>query len=172
MLVGVLSGPDLALYYELTRLAPIQFITPPTVWLSTPEESVSQAVRLHLEDVGSTVKVRLKPSVFRHLYNADSGIPGFFAALSPIDNSVTHMRQSLGILQAEDPFIPSMLLCHDGMRSSSVKKFCRSISDAIVNTPMTFEVFYADQQNPAHATLFENYNASTQDVFEHAINFQ
>lgn len=172
MLVGVLSGDDLANYYNLTRLAPIQFIVPPLVWLSAPGENIDRQVINHLNDEGSTTKVQLQPTAFRHLYNPDSGIPGFCAAMLPMQNSVSELRRKLGILEYEQPFIPTMLICHDGMRTQNVKQFCRGLSDVLVNKPMVFEVFFAEESNPEHATAFKNYNPATHEVFAHAVNYQ
>lgn len=172
MLVGVLTKESLAYYYSLTRLAPIQFIVPPMVWLSRPEENVSREAVAHINDEGSTVQVNLKPTLFRHLYNPDSGVPGYYAAMLPDQSPISEVRRRLGVLEYEDAFIPSMLLCHDGMRTRSVKQFCQGIANTLADKLMSFEVFIADQNNPDHRTLFENYNTETQEVFGHAVSYQ
>ena len=85
--------------------------------------------------------------------------------MSPVQDSLVSLRRRLGILEADEPFIPNMMLCHDGMRSQATKTFCRSLADQLLDKVMTFEVFVADPNNPEHATIFENYNSEAQNVF-------
>ena len=164
MLVAVLTGPDLAYYHNLTRLSPVPFVVPPILWLSKPEENVGKDVIRHLEDEGSNVQVQLIPAMFRHLFNPNSGITSYYAAMSS-KSPLIQFRKELQILEYTDTFIPYMLICQDGMRTRSVKQFCVSLANQLVSKIMTFEVFYADENNPEHKTIFENYNAETQEAF-------
>jgi hypothetical protein len=171
MLVGVLTGSSLAAYHNLTRLAPAPFIVPPFVWLTKPEENVPRHVINQLLDEMTHHKVFLKPVMFRHLYNPNSSLSGFTAAMTPETDSISLLRKKLCVLEAEDSFLPTMMLCHDGMRSLAMKQFCRSTSDALSNKLMEFEVFYADENDPEHKPMFENYNPESQEVFGHAISY-
>lgn len=171
MLVGVLNGPSLATYQEAVRLAPIQFIAPPMVWLSSPEESLLSAAVSHFRDEGTISKIVLKCAAFRHLYNPGNQLPGFYAALVPSEGSIRDMRHRLGVLQWEDPFVPVMLLCHDGMRSKASRAFCNSLANYLINIPLSFELFVTDASNPDHQTAFDNYNTEAVEVFEHQRKF-
>lgn len=172
MLVGILTGDSLRSYYEATRLAPVQFIVPPAVWLSSPTENIQTSVIQSLNDESSKHVVRMKTTLFRHLYNPENGMPGFFAALTPESSSMSELRHTLGILEADEPFIPSMLMCHDGMRSHSTKQFCRALSESLFREVLNFELFMVDKNNPEHSTLFNNYNQETQKAFSHAIAYK
>lgn len=170
MLVGVLTGDSLAQYFEAVRLAPVRFITPPMVWLTAPDEDYGSVVKDY-EAQGHSIQVSMHTEVFRHLLNTNNRLPGFYAALVPADDSISVVRQRLGVKTWEEPFYPNMLVVHDGMQSNAVKQFCRSLSDSLMNKPLNFEVFIADRNNPNHETLFDNYNPEAQVMFGEVVHF-
>ncbi len=165
MIVGVLMGESLRWYHALTRLAPLPMIVPPIVYLSRPSESVHKDSIRQLQDFSRDLRVQLKVLATRNGYNPDSGIPGFYAAMTPLHLNITELRDKIGLLQFREPFIPTMFICKDGMRSKASRMFCRSIGDSLFDKPLDFQLYAASEDDPQHATIFEHYNEGMQDVF-------
>lgn len=164
MLVGVMFGPSIAEYGALAGSAPATLIIPPVVFLSRPNEKITLEMSQKLADPDLDLIIRMKPTVFRNIYNARTSLTGFYAAMVPEKLSVDELRQKLGVKEPV-PFIPFMLIVHDGMRSQSVRLFLRSLSDALSTRIFEFKVYVASNHIEEHLPLFDDFAEEAEDEF-------
>jgi hypothetical protein len=163
MLVGVLSGPSLKEYHNICLGAPIQLIEPPIIWLSSPEERLSGALKQALTksdaEENHGVKIQMRAVMFRDLLNFTTNLPGMYAACLVADGTPAfELRSKLGVKDPDPDFIPNFLVVHDAMRSLKCRKFFRSFCGALSKRIFTWVLFEAHNYIPEHKTLFENYN--------------
>lgn len=158
MIVGVLSGDSLREYHELAGGAPVSLIQPPVIWLSAPDEIVSTEAVSFLSS-NDDVEVNMEPALFRNLLNPATGISGLYAACLPEVGDALGLRNRIGVESPDPDFVPSFLIVHDAMRSLASRRFFRSFNTALGRRRLTFTLFLADQDNPDHKVLYDNYNS-------------
>lgn len=155
MLVGILSGDSVAQLYALSRNAPLPLINPLIIYLSHPEEEVEpdliQCVR------SKSVPTTLRPVLYRHLFNHSTGGREYVAGFSLPEGSETR-RLAYGVRAPRGDFVPYARLCVDGMRSTATRAFCRSYANALTNYQLDFTLAWADQNDPEHESLFQEFN--------------
>ena len=105
------------------------------------------------------IEVNMDPVMFRNLYNPKTGLSGLYAACLPEEGSAFDLRTHFGVTAPDPTFVPSFLVVTDAMRSFNCRKFFRGFSGALCLRRLVFTLFIADENNPDHAPLFENYNS-------------
>ena len=158
MIIGIPYGETLSEYHQLVSSAPIKCIEPPALYLSSPEEELTETAFLRLSS-DENFSLSMRAVICRNLYNPKTSRPALHAACLPSNyGSACELRCDLGVINPDPTFVPNFIVIFDGMQNQRTRSFFKSYAEVMAKKIMHFNLFVAQRENPDHAFLFEGYN--------------